>query len=150
MNQTIKISSAAIGMLLLAGLAYYQGRVDQALGEDDALVGTALAASADMEPVAGNSPTRALPERDAYFPGTEELSPDEMRVVACGTGMPNARPRQAAACFLVELGNGDKFIFDIGLGSAERVSAMQIPYDYLDKVFIGHLHADHIGDLDAL
>jgi ribonuclease Z len=27
---------------------------------------------------------------------------------------------------------------------------MQIPYDYLDKLFIGHLHADHIGDLDAL
>jgi hypothetical protein len=42
----------------------------------------------------------------------------------------------------VELGNGDKFIFDIGLRAAERISAMQIPYDYLDKVFIGHLHAD--------
>jgi len=27
---------------------------------------------------------------------------------------------------------------------------MKIPYDYLDKVFIGHLHADHFGDLDAL
>ena len=27
---------------------------------------------------------------------------------------------------------------------------MKIPYDYLDKLFIGHLHADHIGDLDAL
>jgi ribonuclease Z len=73
-----------------------------------------------------------------------------MRVIACGTGMPNARPKQAAACWIVELGNGDKFIFDIGLGSAERIAAMKIPYDYLDKVFIGHLHADHIGDLDAL
>ena len=70
-----------------------------------------------------------------------------MRVIACGTGMPNARPKQAAACFLVELGNGDKFIFDIGTGSAERISALKIPYDYLDKVFIGHLHADHFGDL---
>jgi ribonuclease Z len=64
--------------------------------------------------------------------------------------MPNARPKQAAACFLVELGNGDKFIFDAGLGCAERLSAMNIPYDYLDKIFLGHLHADHIGDLDAL
>jgi ribonuclease Z len=93
---------------------------------------------------------QALPDRDVYYPGSEDLQPDEMRIVACGTGMPNARPKQAAACFLVELGNGDKFIFDIGLGSAERIAAMQIPYDYLDKVFIGHLHADHIGDLDAL
>lgn len=88
--------------------------------------------------------------RDTYYPGTEKLKPDEMRVIACGTGMPNARPKQAAACFLVELGNGDKFIFDAGLGCAERISAMKIPYDYLDKVFLGHLHADHIGDLDAL
>ena len=96
------------------------------------------------------NPTSALSPRDVYYPGSEALAPDEMRIIACGTGMPNARPKQAAACWIVELGNGDKFIFDIGLGSAERISAMKIPYDYLDKVFLGHLHADHIGDLDAL
>ena len=93
------------------------------------------------------SPTKALPDRDTYFPGTEDLSPDEMRITACGTGMPSARPKQAAACFLVELGNGDKFLFDIGSGSHERIAAMKIPYDYLNKVFIGHLHVDHYGDL---
>ncbi len=96
------------------------------------------------------SPTAALADRDVYYPGSEDLASDEMRIIACGTGMPNARPKQAAACWIVELGNGDKFIFDIGLGSAERIAAMKIPYDFLDKVFIGHLHADHIGDLDAL
>ena len=89
-------------------------------------------------------------EHEVYYPGTEELAPDEMRVIALGTGMPNARPKQAAACWLVELGNGDKFIFDMGLGAAERLSAQMIAYDNLDKLFIGHLHADHIGDLDAL
>jgi ribonuclease Z len=71
-------------------------------------------------------------------------------VIACGTGMPTARPKQAAACFLVELGNGEKFIFDVGTGSAERISALQIPYNHLDKVFLGHLHTDHFGDMDAL
>lgn len=96
------------------------------------------------------SPVKALSQRDVYYPGTEDLKPDEMRITACGTGMPNARPKQAAACFLVELGNGDKFIFDIGTGSMERLSALAIPFDYLDKVFIGHLHSDHFGDLDAL
>ncbi len=99
---------------------------------------------------AKSSPVKALAEREVYYPGTEDLAPDEMRVVACGTGMPNARPKQAAACWLVELGNGDKFLFDIGTGSAERISALKIPYNYLDKVFIGHLHSDHFGDLDAL
>ena len=96
------------------------------------------------------SPVKALADRDVYYPGTENLAPDEMRVVACGTGMPNARPKQAAACWLVELGNGDKFIFDIGSGSSERLSALKIPYDYLDKVFLGHLHSDHFGDLGDL
>lgn len=87
---------------------------------------------------------------DVYYPGTEEIAPNEMRVVALGTGMPNARPKQAASCFLVELGNGDKFLFDAGTGSAERLSAMKIPMDYIDKIFLGHLHSDHIGDLDAI
>jgi ribonuclease Z len=119
-------------IILVAVGAYFAGR-----GGD----GTARAEA---------SPTAALADRDVYYPGSEDLGPDEMRIVACGTGMPNARPKQAAACWLVELGNGDKFIFDIGLGSAERIAAMKIPYDYLDKLFVGHLHADHIGDFDAL
>jgi ribonuclease Z len=149
------------GVLAVAFAAYHLGRADQEAGVDK-LSAPALYA-ADANTVVGLesgsavpqegptfSPTGTLEERDVYYPGTEALSPDEMRVIACGTGMPNARPKQAAACWLVELGNGDKFIFDIGTGSAERLSAMKIPYDYLDKVFIGHLHSDHFGDMDAL
>jgi ribonuclease Z len=95
------------------------------------------------------SPVKARP-RDTYYPNSEDLDPDEMRVIACGTGMPTTRAAQAAACFLVELGNGDKFLFDIGSGSAERISSLQIPYSYLDKVFVGHLHTDHFGSLHDL
>jgi len=67
--------------------------------------------------------------------------------VALGTGMPSPRPKQAAACWLVELGNGEKFLFDIGAGCHERLAAQKIPYDLIDKVFFGHLHVDHMGDL---
>jgi len=88
--------------------------------------------------------------RDFYAPNSEALASDEMRLIACGTGMPTARPKQAASCWLLELGNGEKFIFDAGTGSAERIAAMQIPYNFLDKVFLSHLHTDHFGDLDAL
>ncbi len=95
------------------------------------------------------SPTKASP-RDFYVPNSEDLAPDEMRVIACGTGMPTTRAAQAAACFLVELGNGDKFLFDVGSGSAERISSLQIPYDYLDKIFLSHLHGDHFGSLGEL
>ena len=105
------------------------------------------AKSAQSEPLI--SPTKAR-EREFYAPNSEDLDPDEMRVIACGTGMPYTRMAQAAACFLVELGNGEKFIFDIGSGSAERIAALEIPYDFLDKVFIGHLHGDHFGDIGAL
>ncbi len=100
-------------------------------------------AQAEVSPVAAR-------ERDVYLPNSENLDPNEIRVIACGTGMPTTRAAQAAACFLVELGNGDKFLFDLGSGSAERISSLQIPYDYLDKVFIGHLHADHFGSLGEL
>ncbi len=98
------------------------------------------------------APTRG-PEReglDTYFPGTEPLAPDEMRVISCGTGMPTAQKAQAATSFLVELGNGNKFLFDIGTESAGNLGCLNIPYDYLDKVFLSHLHTDHAGDLAAL
>lgn len=90
------------------------------------------------------------PARQNYFPNTEVLQADEMRVVALGTGTPNFRRSQASASWLVELGNGEKFLFDIGTGSVANLAALEIPYTYLDKVFISHLHVDHIGDLDAL
>jgi ribonuclease Z len=117
------------------------------LGLMIARYGSQMATAAESESKV--SPVKAS-ARDFYAPNSEDLGPNEMRLVACGTGMPTARPKQAASCWLLELGNGDKFVFDIGTGSAERISAMQIPYNYLDKVFLSHLHTDHFGDLDAL
>lgn len=96
------------------------------------------------------SPTVAAPDRYVYYPGTEELRPDEIRVIAAGTGMPSARRSQAATCFLVELGNGDKLLFDIGSGSHANLTSLMIPSDFLRKVFITHLHTDHWGDLTSL
>lgn len=95
------------------------------------------------------SPVKPFPSQTVYYPGAERLQPDEMRVVACGTGMPQPRLKQAGSCFLVELGNGDKFIFDMGKGSTERLSALGIPTDQLNKVFISHLHFDHAGDFPS-
>ena len=132
-----------IAAITAAGaIMYMWGNIDGQYGRT--VFNTAEAA---ISPLVSPTKPRSL---DVYFPNTEELASDEMRVIACGTGMPTTRAAQAAACFLVELGNGDKFIFDIGTGSAERLSSLQIPYDFLDKVFIGHLHADHFGSLAEL
>jgi ribonuclease Z len=88
--------------------------------------------------------------RDHYFPGTEDLAPGEVRVVALGTGMPLVRRSQASASFLVQLGNGDNFIFDMGSHAAANLACLEIPFNQLTKVFLGHLHIDHVGDLGEL
>jgi ribonuclease Z len=95
-------------------------------------------------------PNEIAPDRYVYYPGTEVLAEDEIRVIACGTGMPDQRMGQASACFLMELGNGDKFIFDLGTGSMRNIAALMIPYQYLTKIFLSHLHTDHWGDLSSL
>ena len=142
----LKVAGVILLFALTIAAAYTKGLFDGRDGKSVVLVSAAEAKKTETSPP-NISPTKALSDRDRYFPGTEDLGPDEMRVIALGTGMPSARPKQAAACFLVELGNGEKFLFDIGSGSHERIAAMKIPYDFLDKVFIGHLHVDHYGDL---
>ncbi len=89
-------------------------------------------------------------DRGVYFPNSEDLAPDEMRIISLGTGMPYGRRAAAATSWLVELGNGDKFLFDVGTGSVANLGSLEIPYDFLNKVFISHLHTDHMGDLPAL
>ncbi len=138
----MKKAFVLLAAVVALGTTYFLGHSDGRAGKSPGF--TRVAFAADSPPKV--SPVDARP-REVYYPNSENLAADEMRVIACGTGMPTTRAAQAAACFLVELGNGDKFIFDIGSGSAERLSSLQIPYDYLDKIFIGHLHADHFGSL---
>ena len=135
---------------MIIGYVFMLAVVAIALGFFGSLIMQSPVPSAQAAGGKVKSPTGAAPERYVYYPGTEELRPDEMRVIACGTGMPAARKGQAATSFLVELGNGDKFIFDIGTHSMENTASLMIPYDYLDKVFLSHLHTDHWGDLATL
>jgi ribonuclease Z len=137
-------SVALITALVMAG--YLFGLHHERTGEGPSVVKEAIAA----ETKSSASPVKALAEREVYFPNTEILGADEMRVIALGTGTPNFRRSQASASWLVELGNGEKFIFDVGTGSLANLGALEIPYAYLDKIFISHLHVDHIGDLDAM
>jgi ribonuclease Z len=84
--------------------------------------------------------------RDYYFPNTEPLAADEMRVIALGTGRPFVRRGQANCSWLIELGNGDKFIMDFGSGSQSNFTALEIPHQDITAYFATHLHADHVGD----
>ena len=145
MSKTSRVT--LLGAMTLVALgAYWAGYSDRDGRTGFGLVQSAMAVDQEKPSI---TPTGTLEDPNVYFPGTEALKPDEMRVISCGTGMPTARESQAASCFLVELGNGDKFLFDVGTGSAARVSSLNIPYDFLNKVFISHLHTDHFGDFPA-
>ena len=145
MKRTL-LSLAGFLVIIAAVTAVYNtGWFNTPDGKRAALITEAQASGGAVKDPAG-----VAPDRYVYYPGTEAIGEEEIRVIACGTGMPAARRGEAATCFLVELGNGDKFFFDIGTGSMANVAALMIPYDYLDKVFLTHLHTDHWGDFDAL
>jgi ribonuclease Z len=92
----------------------------------------------------------AMKHGPSYFPNTEELRPDEMRFTALGTGLPTPTTRaQKSTAWMVELGNGDVFLFDIGSGSMENLFGLRPDFSKIDKIFLSHLHSDHFGDLDA-
>ena len=74
------------------------------------LLGTGSEMDAEAQAASSADP------RLTYYPNTGELGPNEMRIISLGTGMPNQRKAQASACWLVELGNGEKFLFDLGPG----------------------------------
>jgi ribonuclease Z len=82
----------------------------------------------------------------SYFPNTELLASDEMRITALGTGMPNQTRAAVSISYLVELGNGDKFLFDMGSGSMANLFSLRSDFSKLDKVFASHLHIDHVSN----
>jgi ribonuclease Z len=86
----------------------------------------------------------------SYFPNTELLGAGEMRITALGTGMPNQTKKAVSISYYVELGNGDKFIFDIGMGAMGNLFSLRPDFSKIDKVFASHLHVDHVGDFMGL
>lgn len=66
MNRVTRFSSAAMGMLLLAGLAYYQGHEDPTSGEEGSLVGTAVTQQPATQDVDCEN-TEGLSEQDRNY-----------------------------------------------------------------------------------
>jgi hypothetical protein len=94
----------------------------------------------------GIAPMPWLKSAANWLPGTEEVQPDEIRVTFMGSS-PLPRPGQMGTSVYVELGNGDRFIFDMGPGSIANYLAARIPLNQINDVFITHLHWDHFASV---
>ena len=114
----------------------------------------ALARGGSTTPIS-TSPVVGAPSRryePAYVPGAESLAADEIRVTILGSGDPWIRRSQASGSLLVEVGNAEKdfFFFDLGSGALANFNALGLPVESTTKVFLSHLHADHIGDIPGM
>ena len=93
MSKQYKVRATTLVFLsVLVMVAYLFGHAQAKRGGDSGLIPEAEA-SASSEAVDGWSPTQPVPDLDVYYPGSEPLEPDEMRIVALGTGQPSPRPK---------------------------------------------------------
>lgn len=100
--------------------------------------------------------------RDFELGMQPQLASDEMRITFLGTGFPPARRAQQMMSIFVEVGPWvpdagggfgkatDSFVFDCGAGALTNYGAMGIAFSRMDKIFITHLHADHMSDLSVI
>jgi len=102
-----------------------------------------------LTPVVG-TPKREY--REKFIPGEEALAEGELRITVLGSGNPWPTRAQGSASILVEVGNPERdvLIFDLGTGAVANYASLRLPVNALNKVFITHLHADHMGDLLTL
>jgi len=89
---------------------------------------------------------------EVFIPGEEALADGELRITVLGSGNPWPTRGQSSAGILVEIGNPERdlLLFDLGTGCLANYASLKLPVNTLDKLFISHLHADHMGDLLTL
>ncbi len=145
--KTALIVPLAVGVVI--GIAITINLGSQAWAEEDEQADSAAVAIDDLP--LGRQATAIIDGQypASYFPNTELLGPGEMRITALGTGMPNQTRAAVSISYLVELGNGDKFLFDLGSGMLANLFSLRPDFSKLDKVFASHLHVDHVGDFMA-
>lgn len=75
--------------------------------------------------------------------------PDGLHVALCGAGSPMPDPSRAGPCTAVLAGKR-LFVFDSGAGSVRNLTLMGMPPAQVERVFLTHLHSDHIDGLGEL
>ncbi len=130
-------------------------------------VSTTSTNSTDGGPSASSDSAPGATERYSYFEGLPAfdpltpLEPNEMRITFMGSHDPSAgTPGPGRDERLYRWGwrdnpkdpyyHGrpvDQMMFDMGAGTSANYAAAKVGYRRMDKLFINHLHADHMNDL---
>lgn len=96
------------------------------------------------------SPDSGAAAASALRPMAAKAPSDSLKVVLLGTGVgPVVNLQQYGASTLVEAG-GQRFLFDCGRGATLRLVQAGVPIGSITRVFLTHLHSDHIVQLPDL
>jgi ribonuclease Z len=129
-RDTLKASGLALGGLAMGGC-----------------IGQSECADAILGPANRDNYFESLPR---FCRESEPLAADEMRITFLGSWF-SPRISQACNSVFVEVGNAlgktDQFVFDCGTGVMAKYNAMGIPASKMDKIFLTHIHGDHMSDL---
>jgi len=92
------------------------------------------------------------PVSPVLSPSVEPVTEGEIRVTVLGSGDPFVKSSQACASLLIEVGNPERdlFFFDLGSGAVANYNGLSLPVTAATKVFLTHLHADHVGDMPTM
>ncbi len=71
----------------------------------------------------------------------------DLTVLGAGTALPV--PGRSPAGYLLRVG-GEPLLFDLGPGTLARLAAAGVSYREIRRVFVSHLHSDHVLDLVTL
>jgi ribonuclease Z len=101
--------------------------------------------------VPGGGRAGGIAQAQAVSPSpTATVPSDSLKVVLLGTGVgPPVNLQQYGASTLVEAG-AQRFLFDCGRGATLRLAQAGVPIGSITRVFLTHLHSDHVLQLPDL
>ena len=95
------------------------------------------------------SEARTFPDQTSDVKSTSTPVPLEVTILGSGGGPPVDMERYGPS-ILVQASNGDKLLFDCGRGFAQRLTEYGISLGAVNKLFLTHLHSDHILSIPDL
>lgn len=159
-REALKISGLALGGLALGGLTAGGAMVGSGTAETTDSCGCPTnvkwtGAGASNKYTYFSKLPRFHPVDSTTATTIKKLGRDEIRITFMGSSIPlDLRRAQQMMSVFVEVGWDearqmplDNFVFDCGSGVCANYSAMNVGLGRMNKVFLNHLHGDHMSDL---